>query len=527
MRFAYLGNAELSISQTQVVGLVLATTGQVIRKLRTKYLGAIMQRITFIGEIMCGKARLLSQLGVITVFVLLAALLPVTSADAQLASVKVDTEGAHAGEFRVPLNKSQILRVDQRFGDLRLGNSAIADVVPLTDRTIYVLGKAVGSTNLTILGGNGRLLAVIDLMVTFDAQGLKAKLAEIVPSARVEVRAVNNALILSGDMASSVELARVIAVAETFAPNSVRNLMRLQGSQQVLLEVRFAEMSRTAAKKLGINLAATLGDFSFTSIPNAGLESIFSSVLNLRPDGNTITAAIDALEDKNLVKTLAEPNLIALSGETARFLAGGEFPVQSTDGDGNVNIEFKEFGVGLAFTPTVLEDGLINLIVEPEVSELDLNSAVGDTPGLSTRKAKTTVEVRDGQSFAIAGLLQNNFRDNVEQVPFLGDIPILGALFRSSQFQREETELVIMVTPRLVSPVVAGSIALPTDNFSPPSDLNLFLLGNLEGPRRVPAEGKGKGHQVNFNNSDDAVQQLLSDGQPAAGLDGPHGHILQ
>jgi len=493
-----------------------------------KYLGAKMQRIISIGEIMRGQARLLRHLGAITAFVLLAAILPITGADAQLASVKVDTEGAYAGEFRVPLNKSQILRVDQRFGDLRLGNSAIADVVPLTDRTIYVLGKAVGSTNLTILSTGGRLLAVVDLMVTFDAQGLKAKLAEIVPSARVEVRAVNNTLILSGDVASSVELARVIAVAETFAPNSVRNLMRLEGSQQVLLEVRFAEMSRTAAKKLGINLAATISDFSLLSVPNAGLGSIFSSVLELTPNSHTITARLDALEDKNLVKTLAEPNLIALSGETAKFLAGGEFPIQSTDGDGNVSIEFKEFGVGLAFTPTVLENGLINLVVEVEVSELDQRAAVGDTPGLSTRKAKTTVEVRDGQSFAIAGLLKNNFRDNIQQVPFLGDIPILGALFRSTRFQRDESELVIVVTPRLVSPVLAGSVALPTDNFAAPSDLSLFLLGNLEGPRRVPAgaEGAGKGHQVNYNR-DDALQQLLRSGQTAAGLDGPHGHILQ
>lgn len=491
-----------------------------------KYLGAKMQRIISIGEIMCGQTLLLRRLGIVAVFVLLAALLPITSADAQLASVKVDTEGAHAGEFRIPLNKSQILRVDQRFGDLRLGNSAIADVVPLTDRTIYVLGKAVGSTSLTILGANKRLLAVIDLMVTFDAQGLKSKLAEIVPAARVEVRAVNNALILSGDVASSVELARVIAVAETFAPNSVRNLMRLQGSQQVLLEVRFAEMSRTVAKKLGINLSATIGDFTLSSLPDAGLSSIFSGVLSLRPNNDTITATLDALEEKNLVKTLAEPNLIALSGQTARFLAGGEFPVQSTDGEGNVSISFKEFGVGLAFTPTVLENGLINLVVEPEVSELDLSAGVGDTPGLSTRKVKTTVEVRDGQSFAIAGLLQNNFRDNIEQVPFLGDIPILGALFRSAQFQRDETELVIVVTPRLVSPVVAGSVALPTDGFAPPSDMNLFLLGNLEGPKRLPAGAEGQGHQVNFNR-DDAVQQLLSGGQPAAGIDGPHGHILQ
>jgi pilus assembly protein CpaC len=489
------------------------------------YLGAKMQRINSTGEFVRGQARLLGQFGVVSIFILLAAVLPITSADAQLASVKVDTEGAFAGEFRVPLNKSQILRVDQRFGDLRLGNSAIADVVPLTDRTIYVLGKAVGSTSMTILGANGRLLAVVDLMVTFDAQGLKAKLAEIVPSSRIEVRAVNNTMILSGDVASSVELARIIAVAETFAPNSVRNLLRLQGSQQVLLEVRIAEMSRTAAKHIGINLAGLFGDFSFLSIPGAGLPSIFAADLALRPGSNTIDATLNALEAKDLVKLLAKPNLIALSGETARFLAGGEFPYQIVS-DGEVEIAFKEFGIGLAFTPTVLENGLINIVVEPEVSILDFSAAVRGTPGLSTRKAKTVVELRDGQTFAIAGLIQSNFRDNIEQVPFLGDIPILGALFRSSAYQREETELVIVITPRLVSPVVAGSVALPTDGFAPPSDLDLFLLGNLEGPRRTLAGADGTGHQVNFNR-DEAVQKLLSSGQPAAGLDGPHGHILQ
>jgi pilus assembly protein CpaC len=465
------------------------------------YLGAKMQRINSIGEFARGQARLLGQFGVVAVFVLLAAVLPITSADAQLASVKVDTEGANAGEFRVPLNKSQILRVDQRFGDLRLGNSAIADVVPLTDRTIYVLGKAVGSTSMTILGANGRLLAVVDLMVTFDAQGLKAKLAEIVPASRIEVRAVNNTMILSGDVASSVEMARIVAIAETFAPNSVRNLLSVTGSQQVLLEVRIAEMSRSVAKKLGINLLGLIGDISFLSIPDTALSSIFAADVTFTPGDDIISAQLDALENNGLVKTLAEPNLIALSGESASFLAGGEFPVPRTDSDGDTEITFKSFGVGLAFTPTVLEDGLINLLVEPEVSELDFQAAAAGVPGLSTRRAKT------------------------EQVPFLGDIPVLGALFRSSQFQKDESELVIVVTPRLVSPVVAGSVALPTDGFAPPSDLSLFLLGNLEGPKRSVVDAAG-GHQVNFNR-DDAVQQLISSGQPTAGLDGPHGHILQ
>ncbi len=440
------------------------------------YLGAKMQRINSIGEFTRSQARLFSQLGIVAVFVLLAAVMPITGAEAQLASVKVDTEGAHAGEFRIPLNKSQILRVDQRFGDLRLGNSAIADVVPLTDRTIYVLGKGVGSTSLTVLAPNGRLLAVIDLMVTFDAQGLKAKLAEIVPASRIEVRAVNNAMILSGDVASSVEMARIISVAETFAPNSIRNLLRVTGSQQVLLEVRIAEMGRAAAKQLGINLSLFKNDFNLSTIKNSqafpdeglglplqganvaaahSLGGFFTTVLAFTPWGTNIDIILETLESKSLLKKLAEPNLIALSGESARFLAGGEFPVPRTDADGDTEIIFKEFGVGIAFTPTVLENGLINLVVAPEVSEIDIATTVAGVPGLSTRKVETTVELRDGQSFAIAGLLQNDFGDAIRQVPFLGDIPILGALFRSTSFQKDETELVIVVTPRLVSPVVS------------------------------------------------------------------------
>lgn len=523
-----------------------------------KYLGVTMQRIMFVKESMGHRARLLRQFSVAAVFVLLAAIVPVTNAEAQLASVNVDTDGAHAGEFSIPLNKSQILRVDQRFGDLRLGNSAIADVVPLTDRTVYVLGKAVGSTSLTVLGTNGRLLAVVDLTVTFDAQGLKAKLAEIVPSSRVEVRAVNNALILSGEVASSPELARVVAVAETFAPNSVRNLLSVAGSQQVLLEVRIAEISRAAAKQLGINTLFGKGDFNLSTIKadqiNTPPDSLsltgsagdvfrahntagfFTSVLNLTPDAGFLDFILEALEDKSLLKKLAEPNLIALSGETARFLAGGEFPVPRAVNDDEVEIVFKEFGVGLAFTPTVLEDGLINLVVAPEVSEIDTTTVVAGVPGVSTRKVETTVELRDGQSFALAGLLQNDFNDAIRQVPFLGDIPVLGTLFRSTQFQKNETELVIVVTPRLVNPVPAGSIALPTDGFVPPSEMSLFLLGNLEGPKRTPGSPADAGHQVNFNDGGakgsgasggDAVEQLLSGGQSAAGLDGPHGHILQ
>jgi pilus assembly protein CpaC len=221
-----------------------------------------------------------------------------------------------------------------------------------------------------------------------------------------------------------------------------------------------------------------------------------------------------------VVKTLAEPNLIALSGDTASFLAGGEFPVpvaQDTDGgDSTVTVEFKDFGVSLAFTPTVLEDGLMNIVVSPEVSAIDPTTSTRVNglviPGLIIRRATTTVELRDGQAFAIAGLIQSDFRDTVSQLPWVGDIPVLGALFRSSEFQRDETELVIIVTPRLIQPSPAGSLAAPTDNFVPPSDTDLFLFGRLEAPESGTSEGQG-GYDLSA--------------QAAGGIEGTYGHIIK
>ena len=229
-----------------------------------------------------------------------------------------------------------------------------------------------------------------------------------------------------------------------------------------------------------------------------------------------IDVLLNALEQKGLTKTLAEPNLIALSGDTASFLAGGEFPievVQSGDtvgGDATITIEFKEFGVSLAFTPTVLDDGLINLVVTPEVSALDLSrTPPGGVPGLTTRRATTTVELRDGQSFAIAGLLQDDFSDTIDQIPLLGDIPVLGALFRSSQVKKNETELVIMVEVHLVKPAPIGSLATPADNFIPPSEADIWLFGRVEAPGSgIPRDGG-----------------LAMKG--AGGIEGHYGHIIK
>ncbi len=436
-------------------------------------------------------------------------------------------ETRHAGEFVVPINKSQVLQLDVPFEDLLVGNSAIADVLALTDRSIYILGKALGSTSLTIYGREKKLIAVLDLVVSPDIEGLKARLFEIMPEEKVEVRSANGALVLSGTVSGASTMDDVLAIAERYAPGLVTNLMAVAGSQQVMLKVRFIEVRRTVMKDLGFNFDIFQGDFAFTS-GTTFLNSANSALIRTNAGGVTlaggsfgaasllganigavgISVLFDALESKGLTKTLAEPNLIALSGDTASFLAGGEFPVQTVSED-QTQIEFKEFGVRLSFTPTVLNDGLINLIVSPEVSARDSANAVLGVPALTVRRATTTIELRDGQSFAIAGLLQEDFNDSISQIPLLGDVPVLGALFRSSSFVKEETELVIIVEVHLVKPAPIGSLATPADNFIPPSEADIWLFGRVEAPGSgVPREGG-----------------LAAMG--AGGIEGHYGHIIK
>jgi pilus assembly protein CpaC len=437
----------------------------------------------------------------------LVALAVAGQAAAQTSIVSKIDETKHAGEFVVPVNKSQVLRVDVPFADLLVGNPEIADVLALTDRSIYVLGKSVGSTSLTVYGRNKSLLAVMDLVVGPDIEGLKARLFELMPDERIEVRSVNGSL----------------AVADRYAPELVTNLMSVKGSQQVLLKVRFAEMSRSVEKQLGI-ASSIIGD-DFSVLTGFIDPTAFANVTGVFDVGDTtFNLALDALETKGLIKTLAEPNLIALSGDTASFLAGGEFPVPVAQDSGEdtdsatITVEFKEFGVSLAFTPTVLGDGLINLTVAPEVSAIDPTNAVVvsgfSIPGLRVRRANTTVELRDGQAFAIAGLLQSNFRDTVDQFPVLADIPIIGALLRSSEFQRDESELVIIVEPHLVKPVPAGTLAAPTDNFVPPSEIDLWLFGRVESP-------DSGGFQPNVFGAEALGVQS------AGGIEGDYGHIIK
>ena len=433
----------------------------------------------------------------------------------------------------VPINKSQTLRVERAIGKAVIGNDEIADVLPVSLSSIYILGKAVGSTNLSLFDKKGALIAVVDIVVAPDTQGLKRKLAEMLPTELVGVTAANDSVILDGKISTPAAAERIAAIAETYAPKKVLNMMSIATATQIMLEVRFAEMSRGTVKQLGIsNVNFGNGVTNTTGVVTGPVPGIggFSAAIGF--PGSNLSFRLDALEQQGLVRTLAQPNLIALSGETASFLAGGEVPVPTgVTVAGQVTIEFKEFGVGLKFTPTLLEDGLINLLVAPSVSSLDPTAGIDlnglRIPGLRSRKATTTLELRDGQAFAMAGLIQSDFRDTVNAIPLLGKLPILGALFRSTSYNRNETELVIIVTPRLVRPVKAGTaLTLPTDRVREPSDTDLFLMGEAAKKGAVVPTGPLPG-PANGNNRVGTAPSRTANTVRPGGIDGEFGHIVK
>ncbi len=405
---------------------------------------------------------------------------------------KVATNGEHV-HLQVVVSRAVTLASDSRISEILIGNPDIADVVALTDRSVYVLGKKIGVTSVSILNDQKRVLAVLSVEVTFDIDGLRKSLRAHVPSSGVELASVNGKVLLTGTVADTSTLSRALMIAEQYAPGAVSNALTVRGSQQVLLEVRFVEASRQSSRDLGIGWDAVGKRFAI-STGITGLASnttpFGAAVATLLDGGTKVDLLIQALEKRGLARRLAEPNLVALSGDTANFLAGGEFPfpVQNTavNGSNLLTVEFKKFGVGLAFTPTVLGDGLINLKIEPEVSEIDPTTTlrVGgvEIPSLSVRRAKTTIELRDGQSFAMAGLLQSSHTNSQNQIPWLGQVPVLGALLRSAAYQKKETDLVIIVTPRLVKPRRPGDAlpASPLDGKVPANDREFFLSGRTE-----------------------------------------------
>jgi len=417
-----------------------------------------------------------------------------------------------ATSLLLPLNKSRVMRVSSPIGKISTGNADIVDVVALTDRSFYVLGKGLGTTNLALYGQDEQLLAVIDVTVSIDVDSVRSTLHALLPGEPISVYPVNDTLALGGTVSSAAKTHEALEIAKRFVYKDgiVLNNMSVRGAQQVMLEVKVAEMDRSIASAFGFHPAALIGGAA--NLSGAGLllsgfntTNAATSLLGGAGAGRfgktpyQLSDVLEALETKGSVKILAEPNLVALSGDTASFLAGGEFPVpvgySTGSGVPTITIEFKPFGVSLAFTPTVLEDKLINLVVSPEVSQIDTTNAVVangfSIPGISTRRVKTSIEVRDGESFAIAGLLSENFTDQIQGIPGITNIPILGALFRDSNFQRKQSELVIIVTPRLVHPTLANTLRAPTDSFVPPSEQDIFFNGKPEAPESGQPQGGG------------------------------------
>jgi pilus assembly protein CpaC len=421
--------------------------------------------------------------------------------------------------LRLRVGHSKVLRTPFAITRISMADPEIADLILISEKEIYVNALSPGVTNLSIWGKNRFTTATVT--VEADVTLLKEKLHQVLPKEKIGVESAGDSVVLSGEVTGPVAQETAVTLALPFAggkKDKVVNLLHVGGVQQVMLEVRVAEISRSVLDRIGVNAVVLTrsGEFGvslinslaglgsvptspFNVLGNAGLNQL-TAVAGIAGSGAFWTLFFDVLKQQGLGRVLAEPNLVTTSGQEASFLAGGEFPVpvpQSGVGGGStVTIEWKKFGVGLLFTPTVLDGGKISMRVNPEVSELDTTTQGGavviqgfQVPALRLRRMSTNVEVKDGQTFAIAGLLSNINRDVVNKFPVLGDIPILGPLFRSSQYQRSETELVVLVIPHLVKPITPGSAArLPTDKYVEPTDYEKYLLGYIEGRPR-PTKG--------------------------------------
>jgi pilus assembly protein CpaC len=403
-------------------------------------------------------------------------------------------------QLLVTVDKARTVGCDQEFTEVLVANPTIADVIALSNKQVYVLGKKAGITSISLVGTNKRVIGLVNVEVAHDVDGLTRRLRQFVPGGQITVTAVNGKVLLTGTVPDTPSLSRALAIAEQVAPGAVTNAMSVRGSQQVQLEVRFIEATRDSSRDLGFDWQIIGGNKKHPggSVPingaatGLGLGNVLSgntpfgvAIARVLDNGTTADVLIQALEQRGVARRLAEPNLVALSGDTASFLAGGEFPFPVQADNNKITVEFKKFGIGLAFTPTVLGEGLINLKIEPEVSEIDPTASLQvnniAVPGLMVRRTQTTVELRDGQSFAIAGLLYNTHYKNQSQLPWIGEVPVLGTLFRSAAFQRKETDLVIIVTPRLVRPARPDQkLRTPLDGRVASNDVEFFLGGAQE-----------------------------------------------
>lgn len=419
--------------------------------------------------------------------------LPLHAAQAQSNVLNISTSRTHL--ITVEKGKPKTLRTQNSFYEIVVGDPEIANVQPLTNRSFYVLGITAGTTGIALFDENKQLIGSVDVEVSVDTTRLKTAIRENVPDADIKVTTTNGQVVLSGSAPDQVSADRAKKIASKFAgeEEDIINSVDVTSSQQVQLNVRFVEVNRNAGQELGVKI----NDLSYSSNRNnpdsgsVGYSSVGNFVGSLVSGGLNVDVAIKAMEDRGVARRLAEPNLVARSGETASFLAGGEFPISVIGKDGEVSVQYKKFGVGLEFTPKVLKDGLISLEIEPEVSSLDQTLSNG-FPILSVRRAKTSVDLKSGQSFMMAGLYQADNDKSNATVPGARKLPVIGALFASKEFQRRETDLVMIVTPHLVRPIEPGTpAATPLDGSRPATTEEAVVLGVDE--MRTSSMGAGAG----------------------------------
>jgi pilus assembly protein CpaC len=449
-------------------------------------------------------------------------------------SARITVDTSNPQKIFLTKGKSVILESPMPVKRISIVDTEVADALVLTPKEVYLTGKSIGKTSLT-LWVDSKIHAIFELEITPDIVGLKEKIYQIFPGeSDIHVTNTHDSIVLSGTVSSDMNVSHILALAEAYAPDKIINLLQVRGVHQVMLEVRVAEMSRSLTRRMGVNFNYISSSGSnigismlnnLSSLPEEGwpgnalaIADPVNYLFSFTDDGASWTGIIDALKEQGLVKILAEPTLIALSGQQAQFLAGGEFPIPVPQELGRTTVDYKKFGVGLQFTPTVLSGEKINLQVSPEVSELDFTNAVTlggfVIPSITTRRVSTMIELADGQSFAIAGLLKDDVREIVHKFPFFGDIPVIGTLFRSNSFQKNETELIIIVTPHLVKPLEMAKQTLPTDQFIEPNDIEFYLGGKLEGKeKRVTTV------------SASPANTTKEGGAKKGGLEGEFGHI--
>ncbi len=442
--------------------------------------------------------------------VLLSVFLMVLGGPAMAQDLNYDLATTSVLRVRLPVSQALTVTVSQAMSKVVAADPTIADAQLITDRSLYLVGKGMGITTINLYAADGSPVGLLAVEVGADTADISRSIRAAVPQSRVKVGTVNGRVRLSGTVPDDYSMQKVLEIVQQYGTAPVINTMTLTGGQQVNLEVRILEAQRDAARKLGIEWSGTSGALKASinggqKDPAAGAASFasFAATVLSGLSGISLTATINALEERGLVRTLAEPNLTTLTGVKASFLAGGQIPVRIADKNGNATVTYKDFGVRLIFTPAVLDDSRIQIHLTPEVSGLNGYSDAGD-PIFTTRNLDATVELRDGQSFSVAGLLQNDVKLNQNQLPWVGNIPVLGSLFKSSGYQKNETELVVIVTPRLVRPDTPGQVAAtPLDGTLPANDVDFFAHGKLE-----------------------VTPKVIQDFQAGTGVSGPFGYII-